>query len=82
MIPVTAAEPTRAQFRRLLKNAKRHKQQLPARLFVPSEDVAEQMTLEARHQKIEVVRIPESELQVLIGETREEFDDWIKRGPR
>jgi hypothetical protein len=28
-IPITAAEPTRAQLRRLLKNAQRHKEQLP-----------------------------------------------------
>jgi hypothetical protein len=31
-IPVTAPEPTRAQFRSLLKNAQRHKQQLPGTL--------------------------------------------------
>ena len=40
-IPATAAEPTQAAFRRLLKDAKRHKQQLPRTLFVPREDVAE-----------------------------------------
>ncbi len=46
-IPAAAAEPTRAEFRRLLMNAKRHKGQLPRTLFVPREDVAEQLTLEA-----------------------------------
>jgi hypothetical protein len=35
------SEPTRAQFRRLLKDAKRHKQRLPRTLFVPREYVAD-----------------------------------------
>jgi hypothetical protein len=81
MMPVTAAELTRTQFRRLLQNSKRHKQQLPNKLFVPTEDVADQMTLEATQQKIEVVRVPESELLIFIGEARQGYDDWIKRGP-
>jgi hypothetical protein len=81
-IPVTAAEPTRAQFRRLLKNAKRHKQQLPKTLFVPSEDVADRMTHEATQQQIEVVRIPESEILIFIGEARQGFTEWFARGPR
>jgi hypothetical protein len=82
MIPVTAAQPTRAQFRRLLQNAKRHKQQLPKKLFIPSEDVADRMTLEATQQQIEVVRVPESELLIFIGEAREGFNEWVKHGPR
>lgn len=73
LIPVTAAEPTRAEFHRLLMDAKQHKQQLPVTLFVPREDVAEQVTLEATDQGIEVVRIPESELIVFIGEARQAF---------
>jgi hypothetical protein len=54
-------------------DAKQHKQQLPVTLFVPREDVAEQVTLEATDQGIEVVRIPESELIVFIGEARQAF---------
>jgi hypothetical protein len=63
-IPAAAAEPTRAEFRRLLRDAKRHKQKLPRTLFVPREDVADRVTLEASQQSIEVVRIPESELLI------------------
>ncbi|MEP6547955.1 MAG: hypothetical protein ABJD53_10870 [Gammaproteobacteria bacterium] len=73
LIPVAGAEPTRAQFRRLLKDAKRHKQQLPKTLFVPREDVADRVTLESAQQNIGVVRVPESELLVFIGEAREAF---------
>ena len=82
MIPVTAAEPTRAQFGRLLTHAKRHKQQLPKTLFVPSGDVADQMTLETTQQQIEVVRVPESELLIFIGEARQGYAEWVARGPR
>jgi hypothetical protein len=82
MILVTAAEPTQAQFRRLLKSARRHKQQLPQTLFVPTADVADQMTLEATQQKIEVVRVSERDLLIFIREARQGFADWLERGPR
>lgn len=72
-IPVAAPEPTRAQFRRLLKNAKRNKQKLPKTLFVPREDVADRITLESAQQSIDVVRVPERELLVFIREAREAF---------
>jgi len=72
-IPVTAAEPTRAQFRRLLKNAQRYKEQLPDKLFIAREDIADLMTREATHKKIDVVRVAESELLIFIGEARQGF---------
>ena len=81
-IPAAATEPTRAQFRRLLKDAKRHKQQLPRTLFVPHEDLADRMALEATQQSIEVVRVPESELLVFIGEARESFAERFEEIPR
>ena len=64
LIPVTATEPWRADFRRLLKNAQRHKQQLPKTLFVPRGDAADLLTREATQQNIDVVRVPESELLI------------------
>jgi hypothetical protein len=81
-IPATAAEPTRAQFRRLLKDARRHKQQLPNTLFVPREDLADQLTLEATQQGIDVVRVPENELLVFIGQAREGFAERFEGGAR
>jgi len=77
-IPASAAEPTRAEFRRLLKDAKRHKQQLPRTLFVLREDVTDQVTLEATQQSIEVVRVSESELLIFIGEARETFAEQFE----
>ena len=72
-VPVTVAEPTQAQLRRLFKTAQRHKQQLPKTLLVPREDVADLMTREAAHQNIDVVRVPERELLIFIGEARQGF---------
>jgi hypothetical protein len=82
LIPVTAAEPTRAQFRRLLKSARRHKQQLPKTLFVPRGDVADLMTREATQQNIDVVRVPESELLIFTGEACQAFAERFEEGPR
>jgi hypothetical protein len=81
-IPAAATEPTRAQFRRLLKDAKRHKQQLPRTLFVPREDIADRVILEATQQSIDVVRVPESELLTFIGEAREGFAEHFEGVPR
>jgi len=77
-VPVTVAEPTQAQLRRLFKTAQRHKQQLPKTLLVPREDVADLMTREAAHQNIDVVRVPESELLIFIGEARQGFAEWFR----
>jgi hypothetical protein len=80
-IPVTAIEPTRTQFRRLLKNAERHKEQLPKTLFIAREDIAELITLEAAHQHIDVVRVAESELLIFIGEARQGFAERFEDVP-
>lgn len=81
-IPETSPEPTRAQFRSLLKNAQRHKQQLPDTLLIAREDIADLMTLEATHQNIDVVRVPESELLVFIAEARQGFAERFESAPR
>jgi hypothetical protein len=81
LIPVTAAEPTCAQFRRLLKNARRHKEQLPNTLFIAREEAADLMTREATHQDINVVRVPDSELLVFIREARQGFAERFEGRP-
>ena len=80
-IPATAAEPTQLEFRRLLKTAQSHKQQLPKTLFVSREAVADQLTREATQQNIDVVRVPESELLIFIGEAREGFAERFEERP-
>ena len=81
-VPATVAEPTRTQVRRLFKDARRHKQQLPKTLLVPREDVADQLTLEATQQSIDVVRVPARELLIFIGEARGKERSNMIRGMR
>ena len=82
LIPVTAVEPTRAQFQRLLSNARRHKQQLPKTLFIPLEGVAELVAREAREKDIQVMRVSESELAIFLGEARQAFAERFEQPPR
>ena len=77
-IPVTAREPTRTQFLHLLKNAQRHKEQLPKTLFIAREDAADLMTREATLQNIDVVRLAESELLAFIAEARQAFTEHFE----
>jgi hypothetical protein len=82
LIPVAAKEPTRAEFHRLLRNAQRHKQQLPKTLFIPLGDVADLAIRAATEHHIEVVRISEAELLVFIGEARQGFAERFGESPR
>jgi uncharacterized protein DUF6930 len=82
LIPVDAAEPTRAQFRKMLKSAQRHKQQLPKTLFVAREDVADLVAREAAEQNINVVRVSENQLLVFTGEARQAFAEQFGEDSR
>lgn len=81
-VAVAATEPNQLEVRRLLKNAQRHKQQLPATLFVPREDAADVLECEATQQNIDVVRVSESELFIFIGEARQGFAEQFEEAPR
>ena len=73
LIPAGAAEPTRMEAKRLLKEGQGHKQQRPKTLFVSSKMPADIFTGEAERQGIVVVRVPEDQLLVFVGEAREGF---------
>ena len=68
-----AVEPTQQEFRRLIESARNHKQQLPKTLLIAREPELQEITREATEHGIEVVRVPESELEVFVGEAREGF---------
>jgi len=59
--------------RRLVKKGKSHANQLPKTLLLASEHADVCIDREAARQKIAVVRVPESELLVFIGEARDGF---------
>jgi hypothetical protein len=82
LIAGTAPEPSQLEVRRLLKNAQCHRQQLPKTLFVPREDVVDLLEREAMRQNIEVVRVPECELLIFIGEARQGFAEQFEEVPR
>jgi hypothetical protein len=77
LIPVDA-EPSQVQSRRLLKIGQRHKQRLPKTLFVPKGDGADLLSREATRQKIDVVRVSESDLLIFIGEARQGFSQRLE----
>jgi hypothetical protein len=56
-----------------LKGAQAQSQQLPSTLFIARDAEGEVMTRTAMREDIEVVRVPESELLVFIGEARDGF---------
>ena len=72
-IAASEEEASQLEIRRLLKNGKSHKNQLPKTLFLAREQLSASIEREAVRQKITVVRVPESELLVFIAEAREAF---------
>ena len=79
LVPASAAEPSRMEAKRLLKEGQAHKQQFPKTLFIPSASDANFLTVEAERQGITVVRVPEDQLLVFIDEAREAFRDFNDR---
>jgi len=78
--PAGEAEPSKMAVRRLLKEAKAHKQELPKTLFIPSGQFNRILAVEAEHQGIAIVRVPEDQLLVFIGEARESFKEHFGGG--
>ena len=73
LVPASAAEPSKMEAKRLLKEGKAHKHQLPQTLFIPTNQAAKLLTVEAERQGITVVRVPEDQLLLFVGEAREGF---------
>ncbi len=72
-ISTKATQPSEAQARRLLEEAKAHQQALPQTLFIPADLAAQQLELEARTQGLTAVRVPIDQLLLFIGEARQGF---------
>ncbi|MGH8608466.1 MAG: hypothetical protein ACREX9_13945 [Gammaproteobacteria bacterium] len=79
-VPANEAEPSKTEARRLLKKGHAHKQELPKTLFIPSGQPANNIALEAERQKITVVRVPENQLLLFIGEARQAFKEHFGGG--
>jgi len=75
LVPANEPEPSKMEVRRLLKQARAHKQEMPKTLFVSTKQPANNLALEAKRQKVIVVRVPEDQLLLFIGEAREGFKE-------
>jgi hypothetical protein len=80
LVPASAAEPTKMETKRLLKEAQAHKQQLPKTLFISSSLPANILADEAERQGISVVRVPENRLLLFVGEAKEGFRERFGGG--
>lgn len=72
-ISANAAEPSSLESKRILKEGQAHKQQLPKTLFIPDDQPAALLSAEAERQGVTVIRVPENQLLLFIGEAREGF---------
>lgn len=79
-VPIGDPEPSKLEVRRLLKEARAHKQEMPKTLFVPTKQPANNFVLEAERRKVTVVRVPEDQLLVFIGEARKGFKEHFGKG--
>ncbi len=71
------SEPSQLESKRLLKGGHSHKQQFPKKLFIPTNQAADLLNVEAERNKIVVVRVPEEQLLSFIGEAREGFQQHV-----
>lgn len=68
-----SSEPSQLESKRLLKGGYAHKQQFPKKLFIPTRQAADLLSIEAERNNIFVARIPEDQLLICIGEARKGF---------
>ena len=80
LVPVSAAEPSKFEARSLLKKGRAHKNELPKTLFIPSDQPANLLAVEAERQGITIVRVPEDQLLLFTAEAREGFKEFQSRG--
>ena len=80
IVPASSAEPSKIEAKRLLKEGQAHKQRLPKTLFIPSDQPANLLTVEAERLGITVVRVPEDQLLLFVGDAREGFRERFSGG--
>ena len=79
-VPVGSAEPSQLESKRLLKSGQSQKKLFPKTLYIPDNQVAENLSLEAERCGIAVFRVPEEQLLVFISEARDGFQEHVSRG--
>ncbi len=79
-VPADSTDFSQIESKRILNNGYSHKKQYPKTLIIPDNQATNNISTEAEHCGIKVDRVPESQLQLLIGEAREGFQEHISKG--
>jgi hypothetical protein len=79
-VPANVKALSKIEAKRLLKGGHAHKQEMPRTLFIPNGQSADELELEAKGQKVTVIRVPEDQLLVFIAEARESFKEHLGGG--
>lgn len=79
LIPAQSLEPSEWDTACLFKDAWKHRQQFPAKLFVPIGEYEVVIPAQAQRHGILVVMVPESDLSVFTREARESFRERVQR---
>lgn len=81
-VATTAASPSPVELRRLLRTGREHAGQYPRTLFLPKGQIEAALTAEAVRHGIAVIPVDESQLVTFIGEARQGFREFLRRGGR
>lgn len=81
-VATTAQAPSPAELRRLLRTGWEHRRQYPSTLFVPKGQFETAADAEANRRGITVAPVEEDQLLAFIGEARQGFRDFLRRGGR
>ena len=76
-VSAMAVQLTELESKELLEKGWIHKQDLPKTLIIPNHQVANLLQIEAESQGITVVRVPEDQLMLFIGEARTGFKEHL-----
>lgn len=79
-VPTDSKELSQIEAKRLLESGYSHKKQYPKELIIPNNQVADILSTEAERCGISVVRVREEQLEVLIGDAREGFQEYVSEG--
>ena len=75
MVPMGKPEPSKPEFRRLIKKAWKTGKQYPRTLFIPAGRFEDVLPAEAERLGIAVVRVPDSQLLVFTRDARAGFKE-------
>ena len=76
-VSAMAEQLTELESKELLEKGWIHKQELPKTLIIPNHQVANLLQIEAESQGITVVRVPEDQLMLFIGDARTGFKEHL-----